>query len=239
MKARVVVSVLSALLSVGCFSTLGVAPSGDVPGVAALQMAAAPQNTATPAYRIQSGDHLDIRSLYHDELNGEATVGPDGQVSIVGLGQLQAVGLTSDELAAEIVRRASITHRNPSVTVRVKEFTSYHAYVGGEVKKPGYVVVTPGMTSLRAVMERGGFAYSARADSVLHIAWNPQGGYSAQRINLERVLETGDTTQDLALGPNDMVFVPATWITNANLWVRQWIIELIPIREPTTRITDF
>jgi len=239
MKARALVSVLSALLSVGCFSTLGVPSAADAPRVAALQMAAAPDNTATPAYRIQSGDRLEIRSVYHDDLNGETTVGPDGQVSVVGLGQLQAVGLTSDELAAEIVRRASITHRNPSVTVRIKEFTSYHAYVGGEVKKPGYVVVTPGMTTLRAVWERGGFAYSARPDSVLHIAWNPQGGYSAQRINLERVLETGDTTQDLALGPNDMVYVPATWITNADLWVRQWIIELIPVREPTTRITDF
>ena len=239
MKARALVTVLSALLSAGCFSTLGAPATGDLPKVAALQMAAPRETTTTPLYRIQSGDRLDIRSLYRDELEGEVTVGPDGQISVGGLGQFQAVGLTTAELSAEIVRRASITHRNPSVTVRVKEFTSYHAYVGGEVKKPGFVVVTPGMTTLRAVWERGGFAYSARTDSVLHIAWNPQGGYSAQRLDLSRVLETGDTTQDLALGPNDMVYVPATWITNADLWVRQWIIELIPVREPTTRITDF
>lgn len=207
--------------------------------MAAIQMATVRDGTPAPAYRIASGDKLEVRSAFHEELNGEAAVGPDGQIGLVGLGQFQAVGLTCDELAADIVRRASITHRNPSVTVRVKEYATYRAYIGGEVKKPGSVIVTPGMTSLRAVMERGGFAYSARADSVLHIAWNPQGGYSAQRINLQRVMETGDTTQDLALGPNDMVYVPATWITNANLWVRQWLIELIPIREPTVRVTDF
>jgi polysaccharide biosynthesis/export protein len=89
---------------------------------------------------------------------------------------------------------------------------------------------------MRAVMERGGFAYTARLDSVLHIAWNAQGGYSAKRLDLRRVLETGDTTQDLALGPNDVIYVPATWITNADLWVRQWIIDLVPIREPTYRL---
>jgi len=207
--------------------------------MAALQMAAVRDGASAPPYRIASGDKLEVRSAFHEELNGEASVGPDGQVSLVELGGFQAVGLTCDELAAEIARRASITHRNPSITVRVKEYTVYHAYIGGEVKKPGTVAVVPGLTSLRAVMERGGFANTARADSVLHIAWNPQGGYSAQRIDLQKVMETGDTSQDLALGPNDMVYVPATWITNANLWVRQWLIELIPIREPTIRVTDF
>ena len=198
-----------------------------------------PRPCAIPIYRLQPGDRIEIHSQFHEQLSGEASVGPDGQVSIPAIGQFQAVGLTSDELAAEITRRASLTYREPQITVSVKEFTTYRAYIGGEVKKPGYVILKPGMTTLRAVMERGGFAYSARLDSVLHIAWNAQGGYSAKRLDLRRVLETGDTTQDLALGPNDVIYVPATWITNADLWVRQWIIDLVPVREPMTRPIGF
>jgi protein involved in polysaccharide export with SLBB domain len=231
---------LPALLWTGCFQNYAaVPPVSDMPP-APLEMGGTSGDQPTsPVYKLQPGDRIEIHSQFHEQLSGDATVGPDGQVAVPALGQFQAVGLTSDELASEVTRRASLTYREPQITVSVKEFTTYRAYIGGEVKKPGYVVLSPGMTTLRAVMERGGFSYSARLDSVLHIAWNAQGGYSAKRLDLRRVLETGDTTQDLALGPNDVVYVPATWITNADLWVRQWIIDLIPIREPTTRLTDF
>jgi len=237
MKARVVMILLPALLWSGCFQSNPPLPITDGNAMLApLEAGGASEGVVSPIYRLQPGDRVEIQSQFHDQLSGDATVGPDGQLSVPSLGQFQAVGLTSDELAAEITRRASLTYREPQITVAVKEFTNYRAYIGGEVKKPGYVILKPGVTTVRAVMERGGFTYSARLDSVLHIAWNAQGGYSAKRLDLRRVLETGDTTQDLALGPNDVIYVPATWITNANLWVRQWIIDLIPIREPNTRL---
>jgi protein involved in polysaccharide export with SLBB domain len=229
----------AALLWTGCFQNPSIAPpTQDIKPIAAA-MGAVQDNTTSPIYRLQPGDRVDIHSQFHDALTGEGTIGPDGRLAVPALGQFQAVGLTADELASEITRRASLTFRDPSITVGVKEFTTFHAYIGGEVKKPGYVIIKPGMTTLRAVMERGGFSYNARLDSVLHIAWNAQGGYSAKRLDLRHVLETGDTTQDLVIGPNDVIYVPTTWIANADIWVRQWIIDLIPIREPTTRLTDF
>jgi protein involved in polysaccharide export with SLBB domain len=239
MKARLIMTVLPALLWAGCFQSYPPLPLAQEGAVTPLEMGASSEQVVSPIYRLQPGDRITVHSQFHDQLTGDATVGPDGQLVIPSLGQFQAVGLTSDEMASEISRRASLTYREPQITVAVKEFTTYRAYIGGEVKKPGYVQLKPGMTTLRAVMERGGFAYSARMDSVLHIAWNAQGGYSAKRLDLRRVLETGDTSQDLALGPNDVIYVPATWITNADLWVRQWIIDLIPIREPMTRPIGF
>lgn len=228
-------TLLPALLWVGCFQSHPPLPMAGDPMAAPLEMGAATEQVVSPIYRLQPGDRIQIFSQFHDQLSGEATVGPDGQLAVPSVGVFQAVGMTSDELSAEITRRASLTYREPQITVAVKEFTTYRAYIGGEVKRPGYVVLRPGMTTLRGVMERGGFMYTARMDSVLHIAWNPQGGYSAKRLDLRRVLETGDTSQDLALGPNDVIYVPATWITNADLWVRQWIVDLIPIREPNVR----
>lgn len=240
MKARLLMTVLPALLLTGCFPSYSSIPYAqtDAP-FAPLEMGATSEQPASAVYRLQPGDRVQIHSQFHDQLTGDATVGPDGQMAVPSLGQFQAVGLTSDELATEIARRAAFTYREPQITVEIREFTTYRAYIGGEVKKPGYVQLKPGMTALRAVTERGGFVYSARLDSVLHIAWNPQGGYSAKRLDLRRVLETGDTSQDLALGPNDVIFVPATWITNADLWVKQWIIDLIPIREPMTTPVGF
>jgi hypothetical protein len=74
---------------------------------------------------------------------------------------------------------------------------------------------------------------------VLHVRWSNGSDYSARVVNLKRVLETGDMRTDVLLGPNDVVFVPKTAIANADLWVRQYLIDLIPIREPTTRLDDF
>ncbi len=239
MKARVLRTVLPALLMLAGCALPSANPIPLTGPNTPLEIGASSEQVVSPIYRLQPGDRIEIYSQFHEQLSGEATVGPDGQLGVPSLGQFQAVGLTSDEMAAEITRRASLTYREPQITVAVKEFTTYRAYIGGEVKKPGYVVLKPGMTTLRAVLERGGFAYTARLDSVLHIAWNAQGGYSAKRLDLRRVLETGDTTQDLALGPNDVIYVPATWITNADLWVRQWIVDLIPIREPTTKPLGF
>lgn len=243
MKARVLMMVLPALLWTGCSQSYPPVPlsEGTIAALAPapLETGANSEQPVSPIYRLQPGDRVEIHSQFHEQLSGDATIGPDGQLAVPALGQFQAVGLTCDELATEITRRASLTYREPQITVAVKEYTNFRAYIGGEVKKPGYVILKPGMTSVRAVMERGGFTYTARLDSVLHIAWNAQGGYSAKRIDLRKVLETGDTSQDLALGPNDVIYVPATWITNADLWVRQWLIDLIPIREPQARQIGF
>jgi hypothetical protein len=92
---------------------------------------------------------------------------------------------------------------------------------------------------LRAIFESGGFMDTAKVDHVLHVRWDDQGAFSARVINLKRALETGDMREDIALGPNDVVFVPKTAVANADLWVKQYLIDLIPLREPTTRIDDF
>jgi protein involved in polysaccharide export with SLBB domain len=187
-----------------------------------------------PAYKLDTGDRLQIRFPYHDELDSLTTVRPDGRLTVTGLGEFLAFGLTTDELERDIYRRASLTHRNPEAYVLVAEAREVKAYVGGEVQRPGYVAVRPGLTSLRAVLERGGFLSSAKVGSVLHIRWDANGAYTAKLVDLKHVLETGDTSQDIVVAANDVVYVPATAIANANLWVRQYITDLLPVRAPGT-----
>ncbi len=229
------VPVLSLLLVVGC-SSIEAVPRYLGPQQEAMGATGEPSVPRT--YRVNYGDVLGVTFVYHSELDTVPTVRPDGQITVPGLGDFYAVGLTPDELETDIARRASITHRNPVVSVLVKEYTQHRCYVGGNVRRPGFVSVRPGLTSLRAVLERGGFTRGARLDSVLHVAWSPSGEYSAQRINLETVLESGSSAQDIVLGPNDVVYVPSTWIADAGLFVDQYIRDLIPIREPSTRLPN-
>ena len=198
-----------------------------------------PVNTAQQGdYRVGVGDLLRVQFLFHDTLNSEAEVRRDGMITITGLGDFQAYGLPTNDLEADIYRRASLTYRNPQLSVTVVRQSIHRAYVGGEVRRPGYVDLRPGMTSLRAIFMSGGFKDGAKLDNVLHVRWDDSGAYSARVVDLRDVLETGDVRGDVFLSANDLVFVPKTQITNANLWVRQYIVDLIPIREPTTRLNN-
>jgi protein involved in polysaccharide export with SLBB domain len=216
----------------GCGSRAPAAPPTDralpIGGLAAVS------SVQTGEYRVGLGDTLRVRFLFHDELDSEPEVRQDGHITITGLGDFQAYGVTTRELEQDIYRRASLTYRNPQVGVVVTKQSAQRAYVGGEVGRAGYVDLRPGMTALRAIFMTGGFKDSAKVDNVLHVRWADDGTYNAEVLDLREVLETGDPRGDVLLTANDLVFVPKTPIANANLWVRQYILDLIPIRPPTT-----
>ncbi len=194
--------------------------------------------TPMPYYQVQDGDEVEVRFAFHETLNTTTVVRPDGRVTVPGLGDFYALGLTTDQLEADIYGRASITHRDPTVSVTVTHSLERRAYVGGEVGRPGYVALRSGLTTLRAITERGGFILSSEKRKVVVIKWAEDGTYAATQLDLREVLETGDSTQDLALEPNDMVYVPPTGIANATSWVQQYITDLLPVRAPTLRGPD-
>jgi protein involved in polysaccharide export with SLBB domain len=215
-------------------------PGAQIPlGAVPAARATGAQAASLPAYHMRAGDQLKIRFLFHKELDSAGTIREDGRISVPGLGDFLAAGVSTEQLEGDLYRRASLTYRDPQVTVVVERPTDFRAYVGGEVRRPGFVPLHDGLTSLRAIFESGGFMDTAKVDHVLHVRWDDQGAFSARVINLKRALETGDMREDIALGPNDVVFVPKTAVANADLWVKQYLIDLIPLREPTTRIDDF
>ena len=47
-------------------------------------------------------------------------------------------------------------------------------------------------------------------------------------------MELGDTKADIVLGPSDVLVLPKTGIARANLWMQQYVINMIPIRISAT-----
>jgi protein involved in polysaccharide export with SLBB domain len=179
-------------------------------------------------YRLQIGDRLHIKFPYHDRMNQELPVRPDGKISLASTGELQAAGLTPLELSDVIREKSSARLRNPEVVVVVTQFGESRVYVGGEVTKPGYVNLTEGMTPLQAVMAVGGFKDTAKMDSVLYVARASDGSYQASRIDLEDVVRNG-VPETVRLSGSDLVYVPKTRIGNANQFVKQYIRDMLPV----------
>ncbi len=75
-------------------------------------------------YRIQVGDLLDVKFFFNPDLNQEASVRPDGRISLQLIGEVMASGLTVDELKTLLKQRYDTELKNPSITVILRSFNT-------------------------------------------------------------------------------------------------------------------
>jgi protein involved in polysaccharide export with SLBB domain len=190
--------------------------------------AAPPPPSQQVGYALKPGDYLDIRFYKTPELNVEVPVRGDGKVSVEPFGDVQAAGLTPTELASDLTTRYTKELTNPRVTVIVRGFGG-QVFVGGEVKNPAAVTLTNGMTALQAIDAAGGFVNTAERSTVVLIR-RVNGQYKGHLLPLDQALSGEDTSVDVALQPGDIVDVPKSRIANADLFVEQYIRNLLPVQ---------
>jgi len=191
-------------------------------------LAAAPERP--PAYLIQPGDQLNIKFFYNPELNEAVTVRPDGKISLQLIDEVQAAGLTPAQLDDLLTDRYSKELRKPTITVIVGSFSSQRVYVGGEVGRPGLIELTGGMTALQAVISAGGFKETADPEAAIIIRKGPDNQPVPVRVNLKSALGGGGPDAAVHLSPYDVVYVPKTWIAEANKFVKQYVEDLLLFR---------
>src|ERR1700744_1971514 len=105
-----------------------------------------PDNSAD--YKIGAQDVLRIDVWKEEQLTRTVPVRPDGKISLPLLNDVQAIGLTSMQLAGVIGDGLRKYMNNPQVTVTIAEINSRRIYVTGEVSRPGNFPLLPNMTVL-------------------------------------------------------------------------------------------
>jgi protein involved in polysaccharide export with SLBB domain len=98
------------------------------------------------------------------------------------------------------------------------------------VTRPGLIPYRRGLTMVQAIMEAGGPKDTARVDQVVFMQRIREDHYLVSKVDLAKVLENGQTSADPALGPADVIFVPKSTIAKMNLFVQQYIMNLLPIK---------
>ncbi|MBN9333224.1 polysaccharide biosynthesis/export family protein [Devosia sp.] len=92
-----------------------------------------------------------------DALGGDMDVGPDGTLTVPTLGSIDVVGMSADQLGAEIGKRLQAKLGlldAPDATVQVLAYPPI--YVVGSVSSPGQYAFQPGMTVVQAMALAGG-----------------------------------------------------------------------------------
>jgi len=215
---------LAACLLAGCMSI----PVEHMPKADALALLDDPQGASDPLYHIRAGDDLDIKFFYTKELNESLKVRPDGYITLQLVDDVKAAGLTPKELDDELTRRYAEHLKSPVLSVIVRSFSGFRAYVGGEVAVPQLVPLDGGLTPLQAIYRAGGVRMSGYMQSVVLIRKGSDGRPVPYQLDLsEDALSRGARDLRIALQPSDVIYVPPSPIANANRFVQQYVVDLL------------
>jgi len=174
-------------------ATLGLAAMlsacmGDRPITGSTQ---ALQNAQNHPYTLSTGDKLHIAVFGEDNLTGDYTIAPDGNIAFPLVGNIRAAGLTVPQLQQSVTNTLANRYvQNPRVTVDASNLRPF--YILGEVNKPGQYSYVPDLTLLAAVATAQGFTY--RADmSYVYIRHARDPSEREYPVTATTMIEPGDT----------------------------------------------
>jgi polysaccharide export outer membrane protein len=129
-----------------------------------------------PPYVIGVTDVLAIAVWKNQELSVSVRVRPDGKISVPLLDDVQAEGLSPQELKEVITEALSEFISNPDVTVMVQEMNSQLIYLLGEgVARNGVLALQSEMRVLEAIATMGGFTVWAKKNRIRILRKSPTG----------------------------------------------------------------
>jgi protein involved in polysaccharide export with SLBB domain len=180
-------------------------------------------------YIIAAGDVLDIKFRFNPDFNELALpVRPDGRISLQLLPDIKAAGLTPSALRDVLMKQYAGELRQPEVAVIVRTFSDNRIFVDGEVVVPGFAELSPRTTVMRAINLRGGVRDTARLSQIIIIRKDFDDKPAATVVDLRKVIDGTDFSQDIKLMPYDIVYVPKSNIARVDLFVAQYITALVP-----------
>lgn len=183
---------------------------------------------AEPPYRLYPGDVVSVVVPYAPEYSKEVEVGPDGRISLPGVGQIMAADRSIEDIRAEAVARYTTELRRPVVEMSVKA-APLKVFVGGEVGAPGAIDLVGDSDALRAIIQAGNFKTTADTRKVIIIRRGPDGTAMMRTANLAQAFRHGDQPDLVPLRRMDVVFVPRSGAANAALFMQQYFRDILPL----------
>jgi polysaccharide biosynthesis/export protein len=164
----------------------------------------------TTDYILGPEDVLEITIWKNADLSKIVQVRPDGRISLPLIGDVPAVGRTTEELTREISDKLKNFLENPTVSILVKEVNSYAIYVLGEVGKPGKYPLKTKTTLLQAITVASGFTPTAARNKIVIFRFGKDGGPLKKIVaSYDDIVLRDGVGQNIVLSPGDQIVVPS------------------------------
>lgn len=172
-----------------------------------------PGGSAQKNYLISPTDLIDITVYRETELNRAVRVNAEGEISLPLAGTIKVGGLSIIDAERALSERLKEFLVNPQVSIFIKEYSSKQIYMLGEVKSPGALPLPleAPMTVLEAIAKAGGFTSLAAPDRTRVIRNTGDGKSKSIPIPVSAITKEGQKDKDIALTPNDVVYVPQSF----------------------------
>lgn len=157
------------------------------------------------AYVIGPEDILNIYVWKEETLSRTVPVRVDGKISLPLVNEIQAAGLTPQQLQEMIAQRLKDFVADPVVSVIVMESNSIKVYVSGQVRNPGVHRLRSETTLLQIIPMVGGFTEWANPKKILVIR---KEGDKEIRMTVNYKKMVDGKIPALVLKPGDTIIVP-------------------------------
>jgi len=158
------------------------------------------------------GDVVGINVWDQKELNTDATIRPDGTITMPLVGDLHATGMTpselKDKIKAQLANYVKLGAGN-EITVAVKAWRSYRFTMQGEVGKPGVYTSDQYVNVGEAIAMSGGLTRFAKRDGVVLIRTDAKTG-ATRHIPLDYDAFASGKRPEMNIWvlPGDYIYVP-------------------------------
>jgi|CXWL01.1.fsa_nt_gi polysaccharide export outer membrane protein len=183
-------------------------PAGKVTAAKAASTAARPVGvTPPPGYLIGADDLLSVVFWGEEDMSLEVIVRPDGMISLPLLNDVQASGLTPEQLRVSITGVAGKFVEDPTVTVVVKAINSRRVFILGQIGRPGPYPLTAPTTVLQLLALAGGVNEYAKSEEI-QVMRTENGKTTIYPFNYQDVVKGKKLEQNMMLTPGDTVIIP-------------------------------
>jgi polysaccharide biosynthesis/export protein len=167
-----------------------------------------PTGVTPPAdYVIGPDDVLTIVYWRDKDMTADVSVRPDGMISLPLLNDVQASGLTPEQLRAKLTEASAKFFEDPTVTVVVKAINSRKVFITGMVSKQGPYPLAGPTTVLQLISMAGGLLEYADEKNIRILRYE-NGKPVTFVFNYKDVSKGKNLKQNIELKPGDTIIVP-------------------------------
>jgi polysaccharide export outer membrane protein len=184
-------------LAIGCGSTLPVYDYGKEPDQRSRELV------------LGVGDVVGINVWENNGLNTEATIRPDGTITMPLVGDLKAAGETPSALKTKIKEQLAnfVKLQGTEITVAVRAWKSYRFTISGEVTRSGVFSSDQYVTVAEALAMAGGLTRFAKRDGV-RVLRSVGGKPREIPLDFDALASGKRRDMNIYVLPGDQIYVP-------------------------------
>ena len=160
-------------------------------------------------YVVGEGDVLKIVVYENDDLTTTVRVSGEEIIVVPLIGKVDVKGLSISQIDDKIRSRLADGYLvDPHVSIFIEEFRSRNVTILGQINKPGLYELREETTLLELLSKAGGVKDNAGSQAIIKRRHNSdKNNVNIIRVDLQRLLEKGDTTINVALLDEDSVYI--------------------------------